>query len=207
MSEAKLIGAVLFEGFELLDVFGPLEAFGIHANSGKCRVATVAQAAGPIASAQKARAVVDYAFAECPRLDIMLVPGGIGTRREVSNRELHDFLRARAADAEIVSSVCTGAAVLASAGLLDGRKATTNKRAFQWVAGQGPNVTWIKQARWVSDGKFWTSSGVSAGIDMALAIIAQLSETATAEAIATAMEYEWHRNPAWDPFAKVHGLV
>jgi transcriptional regulator GlxA family with amidase domain len=91
--------------------------------------------------------------------------------------------------------------------LLDGRRATTNKRAFKWVAEQSAKVNWVREARWVEDGKFATSSGVSAGIDMALAVMARLYGAETAEAIAIAMEYEWHRDANWDPFAKIHGLV
>jgi transcriptional regulator GlxA family with amidase domain len=107
-----------------------------------------------------------------------------------------------------VSSVCTGAALLARAGLLDGRRATSNKLSFKWVTEQGPAVEWIlRQARWVEDGKFATSSGVSAGIDMTLALIAKLAGAESAERIAIRMEYEWHRDPSWDPFAKIHGLV
>ena len=117
--------------------------------------------------------MADYALADCPPIDVMLVPGGIGTRREVNNTKLLEWLVRRAAEAEIVTSVCTGAALLARAGLLDGHRATTNKLSFKWVTEQGPAVEWIKQARWVEDGKFATSSGVSAGIDMTLALIAQ----------------------------------
>ena len=79
--------------------------------------------------------------------------------------------------------------------------------AFAWVAEQGPRVDWVKQARWVEDGKFATSSGVSAGIDMALAVIARVFGTELSERLAIATEYEWHRDASWDPFAKVHGLV
>jgi transcriptional regulator GlxA family with amidase domain len=93
------------------------------------------------------------------------------------------------------------------AGLLDGRRATSNKRAFDWVVEQGPRVQWIRQARWVEDDRFVTSSGVSAGIDMTLAVIAKLTSLDTAEQIAVRMEYEWHRDSSRDPFAKVHGLV
>jgi transcriptional regulator GlxA family with amidase domain len=116
-------------------------------------------------------------------------------------------LKQRAGQAETVSSVCTGAALLARAGLLDGRRATSNKRSFKWVTEQGPAVEWIRQARWVEGGKFATSSGVSAGIDMTLSLIAKLAGAENAEQIAIRMEYEWHRDPAWDPFAKTHGLV
>jgi transcriptional regulator GlxA family with amidase domain len=195
------IGALLFEGFELLDLFGPLEAFGHLANSGKCQILTVAERAGAVASAQGPQAVADYDFASCPHCHMLLVPGGIGTRREVSNERLLDFLRGRSAQAGLVMSVCTGAGLLARAGLLDGRRATTNKQVFEWPVSQGPRVNWIRQARWVEDGKFVTSSGISAGIDMALAVIAQRYGQGTAEEIAVAMEYEWHRDPDRDPFA------
>jgi transcriptional regulator GlxA family with amidase domain len=208
MASHKTVGVLLFEGFELLDVFGPLEVWGMHAEiASACTIVTAAEKAGAIKSAQGPRAIADYALADCPRIDVMLVPGGNGTRREVQTASLLEWLRQREAQAEIVSSVCTGAALLARAGLLDGRRATSNKRSFKWVTEQGPAVEWIRQARWVEDGKFATSSGVSAGIDMTLSLIAKLAGKENAEQIAIRMEYEWHRDPAWDPFAKIHGLV
>jgi transcriptional regulator GlxA family with amidase domain len=134
---------------------------------------------------------------------MLLVPGGIGTRREVENEELLDFLRSHSAEADLVMSVCTGAGLLPRAGLLDGRRATTNKQVFEWPVSQGPRVNWIRQARWVEDGKFVTSSGISAGIDMALAVISHRYGEEIAEAIALAMEYEWHRDPLRDPFPEI----
>ncbi|HTT75029.1 MAG TPA: DJ-1/PfpI family protein [Candidatus Binataceae bacterium] len=190
------IGIVLFEGFELLDVFGPCEAYGSNHLDGTFKLLTVAAQAGAIASAQGPAAIADYSFNTAPHLDMLLVPGGIGTRREVGNPTLLAWLRARSTDATIVTSVCTGAALLARTGLLDGLRATTNKRAFAWVTSQGPAVNWIRQARWVEDGKFATSSGVSAGIDMALALISRLVSAEVASTVAIAMEYEWHRDPA-----------
>ena len=201
----RTVGVVLFPGFELLDVFGPLEAFGNL--PGMFRVVLVAEEAGPVASAQGPRAVADHGFADCPKLDVMLVPGGIGTREEAENPALLGWLGGRAAEAEVVTSVCTGAALLARAGVLDGRRATTNKAFFQWVADQGPKVEWVREARWVEDGKFATSSGVSAGIDMALAVIARLVGREVSDNVARAMEYEWHTDATWDPFAKAWGLV
>jgi transcriptional regulator GlxA family with amidase domain len=201
----RTVGVVLFPGFELLDVFGPLEAFGNL--PGMFRVVLIAEQAGPVASAQGPRAVADHGFADCPHLDVFLVPGGIGTRDEAENPTLLRWLGRRAAEAEVVTSVCTGAALLARAGVLDGRRATTNKAFFQWVADQGPKVEWVRAARWVEDGKFATSSGVSAGIDMALAVIARLVGREVSENVARAMEYEWHTDATWDPFAKAWGLV
>jgi len=201
----RTLGVVLFPGFELLDVFGPLEAFGNL--PGLFRVAMVAGTAGPVASAQGPRAVADHGFADCPRLDLILVPGGIGTREAVEDPGLLAWLARRAAEAEIVTSVCTGAALLARAGVLDGRRATTNKAFFQWVADQGPKVTWVRAARWVDDGKVVTSSGVSAGIDMALHVIARTAGHELSDNLARMMEYEWHTDADVDPFARIWGLV
>jgi transcriptional regulator GlxA family with amidase domain len=201
----RTVGVLLFPGFELLDVFGPLEAFG-HAGDW-LRCVTVAEQAGPVTSSQGPRAVADHGFDDCPPLDILLVPGGMGTRREVDNAALIDWIAARARRAETTTSVCTGAALLARAGVLDGRRATSNKRAFGWVSGQGPKVTWVRQARWVDDGDVLTSSGVSAGIDMALHLIGRLAGPAVRDEIATRMEYTWHSDAAHDPFAKIYGLA
>jgi transcriptional regulator GlxA family with amidase domain len=168
---------------------------------------TVAERPGPVESAQGQRAVADHGFADCPWLDLLLVPGGMGTRREVENAALLAWLGECARAAEITASVCTGAALLARAGLLDGRRATTNKRSFAWVTSQGPRVDWVREARWVDDGTRITSSGVSAGIDMALHLIARLAGRELAEQVATAIEYRWQSDPADDPFARVWGLV
>jgi transcriptional regulator GlxA family with amidase domain len=198
----RTLGVLLFPEFELLDVFGPIEAFGNLLVRERFRVLTVAAAGGPVASAQGTRAIADHGLGDCPRLDMLLVPGGMGTRRGVDDEALRTWLRTRAADAEIVMSVCTGAALLARAGLLDGLRATTNKRSFDWVASQGPRVDWVRRARWVDAGKFVTSSGVSAGIDMALAVIARTVDRETAERLATILEWTWHRDPDDDPFAR-----
>ena len=198
----RVVGVLLFPEFELLDVFGPLEVFGNRILQHHYRVCTVAEAAGPIASAQGTRAVADHALASCPPLDIILVPGGMGTRREVDHPSITRWIAARAVDAELVLSVCTGAALLARAGVLDDRRATTNKLAFDSVVSQGPRVTWVRKARWVEDGKFVTSSGVSAGIDMALAVVAKTVDAGTASQTARVMEYTRHTNPDDDPFAR-----
>ena len=182
----RTLGVVLFPEFELLDVFGPLEAFGhLHDHY---RVVLVAAEPGAVASAQGPRAVADHGFADCPHLDVLLVPGGIGTRREVENHALLDWLAQRAAEAEAVTSVCTGSALLARAGLLDGRHATSDMRAFRWIVSQGPAVKWVRRARWVDDGKFVTSSSVSAGIDMALHVIARTVDQRTSERLARRVE-------------------
>lgn len=207
MSEqrSRRLGALLFPGFELLDMFGPLEMFGNM--PGLVEIVTVAQERGPVRSGQGPSAVAEYGFGDCPPLELLLIPGGMSTRTEVDNTVMIDWLRRRVPEIETVMTVCSGTALLARTGLLDGRRATTNKMFFHEVAKEGPRVDWVREARWVEDGKFATSSGVSAGIDMALAVIAKLVGPQISDSLATATEYDWHRDATWDPFAKVHGLV
>jgi transcriptional regulator GlxA family with amidase domain len=195
-----LLGVLLYPQFEMLDVQGPVEIFG--GVGLKLKLVMVAQKAGPVASVQGPKVVADYGFEDCPPLDLLLVPGGRGTLPQLGNEKLLAWLRQRAAKAEIVMSVCSGSALLARAGLLDGRRATSNKQYFSFAVAQGPKVTWIKEARWVDDGDRVTSSGVSAGIDMALAVVARLYGEPTAQRIADGTEYQWHRDPANDPFAR-----
>lgn len=195
----RVLGAVLYENFELLDLYGPLEMFG--SVRPELSIVTVAETPGPVASAQGPRSVADHGYDNCPHLDLILVPGGIGTVTELDS-PLISFLRDRAPAAEITMSVCTGSAILAKAGLLDGRRATSNKQFFDFARMQSEKVTWVEEARWVEDGPVATSSGVSAGTDMALAVIARLYGRERAEAIANLTEYERQTDPTKDPFHK-----
>ncbi|WP_395020832.1 DJ-1/PfpI family protein [Dongia sp.] len=196
----RTVGVLLFERFELLDVFGPLEMLGLLEDAFEIRL--VSEQAEVVDSAQGPRSVVDDYLVDHHPYDLLLVPGGMGTRREVENQALLDWLNHAAGRAETVASVCTGSALLARAGLLDGRRATTNKNAYNWVVRQGPKVEWQPRARWVEDGKFWSSSGVSAGTDMALALIARLCGIDRARQVAHWAEYVWNEDSTDDPFAR-----
>jgi transcriptional regulator GlxA family with amidase domain len=196
---ARRIGVVLFQGFELLDVFGPLEMYGLLPDL--FRITLVGPQAGGVTSAQGPSAVAESAYEDAPSPDLVLVPGGVGSRELVKDRPFLDWLRAWSARSEFVTSVCTGSGVLAAAGLLDGFRATTNKMVFSFATSQSDRVTWVRQARWVEDRNRWTSSGISAGIDMALALIAHLHGEDVAVNVANEAEYEWHRDASWDPFA------
>ena len=204
MGSKRTLGVVLFEGFELLDVFGPLEMFGLAADHFEIRL--ISETGGVVASRQGPKSVCDDSFQSAPAIDVLLVPGGIGTRREVNNPVLLDWLNERSKQAELVASVCTGSALLAKAGVLDGLLATSNKLAFAWASAQSEKVQWQQQARWVEDGKVFSSSGVSAGIDMALAVIAKLVSEQAAEDAANFAEYTWQRDADCDPFASVAGV-
>jgi transcriptional regulator GlxA family with amidase domain len=204
----KRVAVVLFDGFTVLDVYGPVQAFGA------CRVirpegpphrffeiVTVADRPGPVRSGEGPATHADYAFADSPDYDILLIPGGFGTRAAVSDDAFLARLAAASRRALVTTTVCTGSALLARTGLMDGRSATSNKIAWDWVVKQGPRVLWKRKARWVDDGNLVTSSGVSAGIDMTLAVIARLHGHDMAVTAARNMEYVWHDNPDDDPFA------
>lgn len=182
----KTIGALLFPEFELLDIFGPLEMFGVLGDD--FEIVTIAETTEPVASAQGPRSVIDRCFDDATEVDVLLVPGGRGTRVEVENPQLLDYLRTLYPR-------------------LDGRSATSNKRSFAWARNCSDQVTWIAQARWVEDGNIFTAGGVAAGIDMALALIGKILDVETATAVAEGTEYEWHRDTGWDPFAAKAGLV
>jgi len=204
-SARRTVGALLFEGFELLDVYGPLEMFG--ALPEHFELVMLAEHAEPVASAQGPRSAIDRTLAAAGEIDLLLVPGGVGTRREVDNAVLLQFLREYQPLLEYLLSVCTGAGLLAAAGLLNGRRATSNKQSFAWASAQSASTTWVAEARWIEDDRVWTSSGVAAGIDMTLALISQLIDADTAAEVAAYTEYEWHRDAGWDPFARLAGLV
>ncbi|MBI2424050.1 MAG: DJ-1/PfpI family protein [Candidatus Hydrogenedentes bacterium] len=194
------LGVLVFPGFELLDAMGPLEMFG---NVGpELKVLLVAEAAGEVPSSQKVKVVADYGFADCPALDIIMVPGGFGALQVLGNETILSFLRDRSAKAQLTTSVCNGSQILAAAGILDGKRATTNKAYYSQITAPMTKVNWVKEARWVEDGNIITSSGVSAGMDMALAVIARLFGNERAEAIAQNTEYTWHKDANVDPFAQ-----
>ena len=201
MPDTYKTAIVVFPGFESLDAFGPVEMFGMYPET--FALSFAAEKPGEVTTAQGPRCGVDVTFAEAPQFDILLVPGGQGTRREVDNGVLHDWLRQQDAGAQYMTTVCTGSAVLARTGLLDGKNATGNKKHFDWVASFGPKVDWVRHARWVEDGKYLTSSGVSAGMDMTLALIAQILDRDAAEMAAKWAEYDWHDDASHDPFADI----
>lgn len=193
---------VLFPDFETLDVFGPIEVFGrlgAHFNP-----VFVSQHGGLITSAQQVP-VPTTAFAEITAHDyILLVPGGIGTRALAKDAAYIDALRDVATRGKYILTVCTGSGLFANTGLLDGKRATSNKRAFAWAESQGLNVQWVYKARWVQDGNVYTSSGVTAGIDMSLAFVADLLGYDVAKQQANEIEHEWNENPEHDPFADLY---
>jgi transcriptional regulator GlxA family with amidase domain len=204
----RKVAVVLFDGFTVLDVYGPVQAFA------SCRVQradgmrqplfelfSMAERAGVVKPGEGPPSYAEYRFADAPDYDILLIPGGFGTRTAVADEAFLTHLAEASQRTTITTTVCTGSALLARTGLLDGRPATSNKIAWDWVIQQGPRVKWMRKARWVDDGDIVTSSGVSAGIDMALSLIARLHGRDMALSAARNMEYRWHEDAEDDPFA------
>lgn len=199
----KSVSVVLFERFELLDVFGPVSLLsGVPGVT----ITYLGHVVGPIRSAQGAEVIATATYDDAVPADIVLVPGGIGTRLVVSDGGFLAWLNSYAAQAGFVTSVCTGSGILAAAGLLEGFRATSNKRAFAWASSQGTHVEWVPQARWVEDQDRWTSSGVAAGMDMTAALIRRIWGDDAASEAANRIELDVHSDPGWDPFAALNGL-
>jgi transcriptional regulator GlxA family with amidase domain len=184
----RVFGFLMFPEFEELDLIGPWEMatmWGAYAGGPRC--ITVAAEAGPIRCAKGLQVAADHGFADCPKLDYLLVPGGFSAFVTMQDERTLNFIRQRSANARTVLSVCTGAFILAEAGLLAGRTATTHWKALPRLAAL-PGVT-IRQERFVRDGDVWTSAGVSAGIDLMLAFIAAEDGPEAASAVQFNAEY------------------
>ncbi|KAF9465575.1 DJ-1/PfpI family protein [Collybia nuda] len=208
-------GIVLYPGFQALDVFGPLDAFNTLSLLRPLNLYVIAETMDPVSTkppvpnphgSQFAQSVLPtHTFANAPPMDVLIIPGGIGSSDRGIQSSI-DFVKKVYPSLQYLITVCTGAGIAARAGVLDGKRATTNKR--QWV----PNialrdeVTWIAHARWVVDGNIYTSSGVSAGIDVTFAFIDALYGSEIAGTLADILEYERHLDPNWDPFAEKYGL-
>jgi transcriptional regulator GlxA family with amidase domain len=195
----KRVGIVVFPDVEVLDFCGPFEVFSVTRLDDERRreepspfdVFLVAEGPGPIVTTGGMKVVPDHTLESCPPLDVMVVPGGWGTRIQMNNTRLVDWIKARAKQVETLTSVCTGSMLLGQAGLLDGRHATTHWRALQWMRESFPAVTVEEKLHVVEEGHVLTSAGISAGIDMALRVVARYHGEAVARNTARTMEYRY----------------
>jgi transcriptional regulator GlxA family with amidase domain len=185
------VAFILFPGAEELDFAGPWEVYTMT-NAivpDAVRAYVVSEDGGTVACAKGMRVEADYSFANAPKADVAVVPGGLATRQEVDNPAIIEFIRAQDATSELTTSVCTGALLLERAGLLAGLKATTHWLAIDELKAK-PGVEVLENTRWVDNGKVITSSGVSAGIDAALYAVGRLWGEDTARRVQRAMEYD-----------------
>ncbi|SPO05588.1 related to ThiJ/PfpI family protein [Cephalotrichum gorgonifer] len=206
-------GVALFEGFQALDVFGPVDVLNLLSATRTLKLSLIAPTLDPVTTVPAARPtmigqriVPTHTYETAPDdLEVLLVPGGFGTRDLERTQPVVDFIKARYPKLRFLLTVCTGSALAARAGVLDGKEATSNKASFEWVASQRAWVKWQREARWVVDGNIWTSSGISAGIDQIFAFIeAQYGED-VAEALAKQSEYVRNKDPKNDPFKALAG--
>jgi len=189
---------VLFDDFETLDAFGPVEVIGNLPEDYELKFFSFN--GGTVISKHHVR-VETLPFSSADASGALLIPGGMGTRRLAGDDEYLEGLRSLAERASYVLTVCTGSGLLAKTGLLDGKRATSNKMSFEWASSNSALADWVKKARWVRDGKFYTSSGISAGIDMALGFVSDIHGIEKAKYIARYMEYLWNMDMDSDPFA------
>lgn len=209
------MGLVVFPGFEPLDAFGPYEA--LHALAAiyhKLELAIVGPSLEPVSTAVTnpkynpagsfdfgTRILPTHSYDNAPEdIDVLLIPGGVGAADPSIERAVK-YVAKTYPKLKYLITVCNGAGIAAMAGVLDGKKATTNKAWFQQVADLGPKVEWVRTARYAVDGNCWTAGGVSAGIDCAMAWIAHVYGQELARTIANGMEYEWRDDRNWDPFS------
>ncbi|KZF20231.1 class I glutamine amidotransferase-like protein [Xylona heveae TC161] len=218
---------ILFPGFQPLDVFGPLDAFNILSLSHTMNLYMIASTLDPVSTQARhpsmnpagsnfyQRVVPTHTFDNAPSdIDVLLIPGGIGTRAPDLGPVI-EFIHNRYPSLQYLVTVCTGAALAVRSGVLQGKRATTNKLNWSLVTSlkpdpgyaplsnsgtSGSTITWIPQARWIRDGNIWTTAGVTAGIDAILAFIQDVYSPKDADRVATELEFDWHQDWQWDPF-------
>ena len=200
------VGILIFDQVEVLDVAGPFEVFSVtrldeqrrqeELSSSPFRILLVSEKLGPVLAVGGLRFTPDVTIDNCPEdLDLLIVPGGLGTREEVTNINLLNWIANRSSNTRLTASVCTGSSLLGKAGLLDGREATTHWRAFDFLRQAAPNAHIRDDVRFTLVDPIFTSAGISAGIDMALRIVSHFFGTKIGQATARHMEYPYpHHN-------------
>lgn len=200
----KRVGILIYEEVEVLDFCGPFEVFSVarlHEEKRRDEPSPflpllIAEDLQPVVATGGMRVLPHHSLADCPQLDVLVVPGGWGYRHHMQNATLQEWMRDRAAKAEVVAAVCTGAMLLSSAGLLDGSRATTHWRFLDSMRDSFPAVSVVYDKHFVRDGRIFTSAGISAGIDLSLKLVEHYYGDTIARATARHMEYPYPDNDA-----------
>jgi transcriptional regulator GlxA family with amidase domain len=195
----KRVGILVFADVEVLDFCGPFEVFSVtrldesrrREEPSPFEVVLVAETTEPVVATGGLRVLPDHDLEGCPRLDVLVVPGGWGTRSLVNHEGVVGWIRERSVEAELSTSVCTGSFLLGQAGLLDGRRATTHWMSLDRMRDTYPSIEVVRDQHVVEDGSLITSAGISAGIDMALRVVTRYHGEAIARATARYMEYPY----------------
>ena len=194
-----IVGILIFDDVEILDVAGPFEVFAVTRlneeqrlqQSSPFKVYLISELNKQITAIGGLRLTPDMTITECPELDLLIIPGGWGTRKESKNKILVNWIGNQFTNDRLIASVCTGSSLLGKAGLLDGRDATTHWRAFDFLQESAPKARILKNVRFTLIEPIFTSAGVSAGIDLALRIVSHFFGTEIGQATARHMEYPY----------------
>lgn len=222
-------GLLLFPQFEVLDAAGPIETLNVlsfQLDHQEIELSVIAETLDPVGPGAvppdtkslqfngQQKYLPTHTFENAPQLDVLIVPGGRGTARPDEDiKPMLDFIRNSyrgengREPLKYIFSICTGSSLLARAGILDGHKATTNKKAWGRVTPHGPKTHWIAKARWVVSGNVWTASGVSAGTDGMVAFIGDVYGDEIADRVCDVIEYQRVRDEGNDPFAESNGCM
>lgn len=194
MPTPRQVALLVYDEVEVLDFAGPFEVFAVTGRDENPRpfsVSLVAPRPGPITARNGLSVNPHFTLADCPPPDVLVIPGGYGSRREMQNAELLDWVRRMAERTELILSVCTGSLILGKAGLLDGLQATTHHGAYDLLRLAAPTATVREGERFLDNGQIVTAAGVAAGIDAAFHVVARLLGTEVAEQTARYIEYPW----------------
>ncbi len=194
-----IVGILIFDDVEILDVAGPFEVFAVTRlndekrlqQSSPFKVYLISETNKQITAIGGLRLTPDVTITECPELDLLIIPGGWGTRKESKNKILVNWISNQFTNDRLIASVCTGSSLLGKAGLLDGRDATTHWRAFDFLKESAPKARILKNVRFTLIEPIFTSAGVSAGIDLALRIVSHFFGTEIGQDTARYMEYPY----------------
>ncbi len=190
----RTVAILIFDDVEVLDFAGPFEVFSVTrelAGNQLFHVHTVGLGSGTVRARNGLKVVPEHTLESVPQPDLLIVPGGYGTRALLNQPGLLDWIRRKAPQCELVASVCTGSLLLAKAGLLAGLPATTHYQCFDLLRELEPTATVREEVRFTATDRVLTAAGISAGIDLSLHLVARLHGTEIAQQTATYMEYHW----------------
>lgn len=195
MKKSWKVGILLFEDVEVLDFAGPFEVFSVTSYSEDeeikpFEVRTVSETGGLINAKNGLKVQPDFSFEDAPLFDIVIIPGGQGTRTEISNEKVIQWIKEQSEKVQITASVCTGALLLAKAGLLSAKRATTHWGSYDWMERDFPDVKVERNVKYVDEGTVITSAGISAGINMSFHLVNKLLGADIAKTTAKRMEYD-----------------
>ncbi|MYM25426.1 DJ-1/PfpI family protein [Duganella sp. FT135W] len=200
----RTVGIYIFDNVEVLDFAGPYEVFTcasrVAGGEAPFRVRTIAATGAPVTARAGLELHPEASFADCGPIDVLIIPGGV-VSAELARPEVIRWIAHMARDSELTASVCTGALLLAAAGLLDGQPATTHWEDLDELRRGWPQVQVQADRRWVDNGRVVTSGGISAGIDMSLHLVERLASRALAERTARQMEYDWQHSGVRSPIS------